>query len=112
MPRRRKLQEECGVTRVSLENARFLAEERGRPVSVELRRGTGTGGFLDAYRVIARYTDGSSHEFSGFGWSYGGEGPNGLADFLRDSKIPLAREDVFALDGDVRGLVWSWPVRE
>lgn len=100
------------MTRISLENAKFLAETRGRPVSVELRRDAGAAGFLDAYRVVARYVDGSSHEFTGFGWGYGGEGPNGLADFLRDSNVPLRREEVFALDGDARGRVWAWPVRE
>lgn len=116
MPRRpRKLRAEEGVTRTSLENAKLLAEERGNPVSVELHRDfnpSGRATHIDGYRVVARYPDGSSHTYTGFGWGYGGEGPNGLASFLAGSGIPLSREEIFALDGDVRGLVWSWPGRE
>lgn len=114
MARRRKkrLQKERGLTFISRENARFLAETHGRPVSVELRRDRNTNTFLDEYVVVARYADGSSHTFTGFAWGYGGEGPNGLADFLRESGAPLTQQEVFGLDPEIRGLVWSWPGRE
>jgi hypothetical protein len=74
-----KLEEECGVTRVSLHNARELDRVFGRPVEVVLQ----ADGHVGECAVWAFYQNGERHDFTGFGWSYRGEGPHGLYEFLR-----------------------------
>jgi hypothetical protein len=74
-----QLEEEGGITEISLNNARALIAEFGKPERVEV--------FVDGQNeemVEANWRwDNIDHLFSGFSWGYGGEGPNGLVTFFK-----------------------------
>lgn len=73
------LQDECGVTRVSLENAYQLLHLHGVPYSIDLIRE------LNEWNVVVKWMvapSAVSHKFTGFSWGYRGEGPNGLLTFM------------------------------
>lgn len=74
-----KLEEEGGITAVSLNNARKLIAILGKPKRVALRRSEDPH-FPD-YLVDVKWPSGAHFTFSGFSWGYGGEGPHGLATF-------------------------------
>ena len=86
-----KLQEECGVTRISLDNSRVLQKQYGRPSTVELIQE------LDEWYVEATWNNGFSHRFSGFSWGYGGEGPSGLKKFI----------EIFHIGNHVDAIGWT-----
>lgn len=93
MPKKKprlKLLEEEGSTDVSLDNARQLVAERGRPVKVVTGYRDGTDW---SYLTVTTFADGFEHTFLGFAWGYGGVGPNGLYQFLTMSglDIPFGR---------------------
>jgi hypothetical protein len=78
-----KLQSECGVTGISLDNALFLMSQHGCPNSIELIQEPNEWHVrLDWEKVF--------HTFSGFSWGYGGEGPHGFMTLL----ISLGLNDI------------------
>lgn len=73
------MQEECGVTEISLNNVNILIDSKGIPDVVKLH-------YVDDpwdYLCILQWEK-ESFEFvvTGFSWGYLGEGPTGLAKFL------------------------------
>ncbi len=75
------LRAEGGVTDISLHNARLLLETHDLPDSIALyQRLPYTEGA--EHLVEARWSDGTTHVFSGFAWGYTGTGPQGLEIFL------------------------------
>ena len=68
---------EGGVTDISLENARELLGQYGRPTQVRCYQ-KGWETYVDT-----TWVDGVTHTFSGFSWGYGGRGPHGLAEFFQ-----------------------------
>jgi hypothetical protein len=82
--------EECGVTELSLENAKKLIEKHGIPEKIRLH-------WDDYYWYLttATFKDGTVHTFTGFAWSYGGTGSVGLLQFFESLNISLSREEVF-----------------
>lgn len=80
MPKKRlNLEEEGGVTAISLRNAQKLLEAYGKPSRVDLYHGADPEYF--GHLVDAWWPSGERFTFSGFSWGYGGEGPHGLAKF-------------------------------
>ena len=79
---------EGGVTEVSLENARELLAEYGRPLQVRCYQQD-----WETY-VETTWIDGMSHTFSGFGWGYGGTAPDGLAEFFQMIGIEVTSADL------------------
>ena len=102
-----RLLKEGGITETSLKNGKRLAKRLGTPVRVELHY-SGTG---EWYRVVAMYESGDLHEFTGFAWGYGGEGPRGLATWCKENGVPLDIRAIAALDNTTDGLTWTWPER-
>jgi hypothetical protein len=86
-----KLQDECGDTRISLDNSRMLQKQYGRPATVVLIKED------NEWYVDATWNNGFSHCFSGFSWGYGGEGPSGLGKFI----------DMFAIGERASSLGWT-----
>ena len=66
------LQEECGVTEVSLENAYYLFKKYGQPLSIDLIQ------LPNEWYVLIKWSGITSHKFNGFSWGYNGSGPTGL----------------------------------
>jgi len=97
-----KLLEEEGTTDVSLNNARQLVAERGRPVKVVTEYQDGRAWH---YRTVAMFPDGSEHIFLGFAWGYGGQGPAGLYQFLTMAGLDLPSGRVVAMP---QGQVYEW----
>lgn len=79
----KSLKDECGVTNISLDNARYMQARYGIPETVVFH----TDG--SDYRTEAAYRDTDIQEivlmvYTGFGWGYSGEGPHGTLEFLND----------------------------
>jgi len=77
-----KLEEECGVTMVSLRNADTICETLGAPDNVLLV----SGGDTTEHEVVAVWDEGAdgaeyTHTFTGFSWGYFGSGVHGLKKF-------------------------------
>ena len=77
-----KLEEECGVTMVSIRNADTICEILGAPDNVLLV----SGGDTTRHEVVAVWDEGADgaeyvHTFTGFGWGYSGAGAQGLKKF-------------------------------
>ena len=76
-----KLTEECCVTVHSIENAKILVKAYGIPSVITI-----TGDPSEADHVVhcewGRLFSKVAHDFTGFSWGYGGEGPRGLYVFL------------------------------
>ena len=93
-----KLKQECGVTDISLFNAKALVAMFGNPSKVTLHS------MRDAteQNVIASWDFGGGagidHTFSGFSWGYGGEGPRGLYKFFRMIGYSIEMEFIAGLD--------------
>ena len=73
-----KLQEECGTTSISLENAKIIIAAYGSPRRVELSDDPEEGN-----TVVAYWSNGFHFAFTGFSWGYGGTGPHGLEQFFQ-----------------------------
>ena len=88
-----KLQEECGTTAISLENAAQLIAENGSPIRLDLADEPEEGNTVTAY-----WRNGMHFKFTGFSWGYGGTGPHGL-------------ERLFEMCGIVCGMsaIITWP---
>lgn len=104
----KRLQQECGVTRISLQNGRVLQEEHGFPCWVRLLGGHDPLSGNDP-AVEVGYPDGHHHRFTGFAFGYGGEGPHGLATWAAANRVPLTVETIQALPFRGKGTVWRWP---
>lgn len=89
-----KLEEECGVTDISLHNASFLINKYGMPSKIELMREG------HEQLVKATFKEYGDYIFTGFSWGYGGEGPHGLMKFLRECKFDVHIADIIALDSN------------
>lgn len=99
---------EGGITQTSLKNDRRLTKRLGSPIRLELHYSK-TG---EWYRAVAMYMSGDRHEFTGFAWGYGGEGPRGLLEFCQRHDIPLDLDTISRLDNETQGLTWVWPSKE
>jgi hypothetical protein len=76
---------ESGVTEISLANARLLIKAWGKPALIVLsRKKKARSNAIDNHTTI--YWGLAQKKFicNGFGWGYGGEGPNGLVKLLRE----------------------------
>lgn len=87
----RNLQEEGGITQVSLENAKTLMKRYPRIIKIVL--------YIDKNEhlvdvVFADMFESYTHAFSGFSWGYIGEGPRGLKTFLKMANIDVSREEI------------------
>ena len=91
------MKEEAGITEHSLHNARVLEVRMGKPVEVILDAG---GSTID-HTVRAIYPSGAWFEFTGFAWSYCGEGPRGLLEFLRGLGFEISMQTIS-----------SWPEKD
>jgi len=91
-----KLQTEGGVTRISLDNAKVLIAGYGLPDSVELYQAECECIVEATWSVTPQRPEPVIHEFSGFSWGYGGEGPHGLFKFLGmlNMRIPLSMDAI------------------
>lgn len=100
-----KLEQECGVTRISLANGEQLRRSYGSPVRVDLQWYQPSPEHAPEQRVVGYYQIPSvrypffRHTFTGFSWGYGGEGPHGLARWCRDNGIPLDIHKIAAMPG-------------
>ena len=110
----RDLQRECGVTRISLDNAAILSQWHGTPRSIALvfERDNPEADYDREPEAHVRVTwdDGTIvHTFTGFAWGYGGEGPRGLRQWL-DSVGAGEGIKLSALryPGDVPHMVAHW----
>lgn len=76
---------ESGVTEISLANARRLIKAWGKPslIILSLKKKTQSN-MINNHTTI--YWGLAKKKFicNGFGWGYGGEGPNGLVKLLRE----------------------------
>lgn len=89
-----RLKPEGGVTEYSLHNGRLLRKAHGLPRAVALfyQRSPSAwpvevGFGSPEYVTKVTYQDGHIHEFTGFAWGYGGEGPHGLAEWAKENEI-------------------------
>lgn len=96
------LQEEGGVTQVSLENLRELVELCGPVRSIEIGKNQG---------VLVRFPGFETYLATGFSIGYRGEGPTGLAMFAKECGFgnrPEISDVIAGLHADFRGaLVWT-----
>lgn len=76
-----ELEEEGGITQISLNNAWYSLERFGYPTTLELVEEKEEW-FVYATWKNDKNTIEVRHKFSGFSWGYGGEGPHGLMIFL------------------------------
>lgn len=74
-----RLEQEYGITDVSLQNARVLHGKFGAPVRIELHFNKGEYETRCTYK---REGEVYYHIFNGFAWGYKGSGPMGLKQFL------------------------------
>jgi hypothetical protein len=81
---------EGGVTDISLENAKELLAQYGRPTHVRCYQKSGD---WETY-VDTTWVDGLVHTFSGFSWGYPGRGPHGLAEFFEMIGLDVSVEDL------------------
>lgn len=94
------LQDEGGVTDISLHNGRTLLAEHGLPNLVEL-----VAHDPGEHETRVEWIDMKAHDrpprkrftFTGFAWGYGGTGPHGLREFLSWLGIDLDMRDVVKL---------------
>jgi len=84
----KKLQQECGVTRISLENLALIVPLHG-PVRFILH--SAPAGTNDEHSTLIAFQDGYIHRATGFASGYGGEGPHGL---LTAIQTYLKRNDI------------------
>lgn len=84
----KELKEECGVTRITLENLALLAPLHG-PVRFLIHYAP--KGMTSEDKTFVVFQDGYQHEASGFASGYGGEGPQGL---LTAIQTYLKRRDI------------------
>ena len=91
-----ELQNEGGVTAISIANAKRLLDVLGKPERLEL-----TYTDEDWYRVTAVWPLGRNHTFTGFSWGYNGEGPRGLEIFCRMCGIKVDLPEIS-----------RWPMKE
>jgi hypothetical protein len=86
-----KLQEECGVTSISLENAIQLLEAYGTPRRIDLSDDPEDGNIVTVYWPNAFH-----FKFTGFSWGYGGTGPHGLDQFFQMCGIVCGMETIMS----------------
>ena len=79
----KKMKPEEGVTRNSLQNAKELIKRYGTPDVVEIYQIKDEHLVKATWHARGKLPHGTTHEFSGFSWGYGGEGPHGLYTFLQ-----------------------------
>lgn len=105
-----KLQREGGVTQISLSNGRKLKQLHGRVVKVYLYYARLRPDWPPDYLVRVTYADGTVHDFTGFSWGYGGEGPRGLRDWAAENDVPLDGQRISSLPNDRHreAPVWGW----
>lgn len=84
----KELKQECGVTRISLENLALLASLHG-PVRFMLH--WAPAGMSSEHSTLVVFQDGYVHTVTGFASGYGGEGPHGL---LTAIQTYLKRNDI------------------
>jgi hypothetical protein len=82
------MKDECGVTRISLDNGKELSFSKGRPIEIQVDADLGLG----ECNVTAHFRDSSEHVFTGFSCGYGGEGPRGLHTYLKNSGVDIPWE--------------------
>jgi hypothetical protein len=86
------IEKECGVTQISIGNARRLQASKGNPASVfiigDMKRGD--------YFVRAIWPTGEAHTFTGLSWGYCGEGCAGFNQVMdifgakiKSSQVPI-----------------------
>ena len=107
------LQRECGVTRISLDNAAILQQWHGKPRSIALVFEHDEHQDPDSEpeaHVRVTWDDGTIvHTFTGFAWGYGGEGPRGLRRFLDSAGAGEGiRLAALRYPGDVPHMVAHW----
>lgn len=72
------LEQEAGVTEISLNNAKQLIDQHGVPIALDFKANK----TQCEYYVLATWEDGFQFCFTGFGWGYPGTGPAGLLKFF------------------------------
>lgn len=99
------LQPEYGATSASLSNARLLLRRDGPVMAVRLYY----RGSPPDYEALVLF-GARCHQFTGFAWGYGGEGPRGLLRFCHLAKVPLDGIEIGSLPNREAQLdpVWSW----
>lgn len=105
-----KLQEECGVTKISLENSKLLKRLHGKVIAVTLWYTQNAPEMPCDYVTFARYADDTWHEFTGFAWGYSGKGPRGFHQWAEQNDVPLDMETICSLPNDrhYTKSVWQW----
>lgn len=89
-----KLEAEGGITNVSLNNALYLLTKFGYPLEIHLVEEP------DEWYVNMVWKN-KVHQFSGFSWGYGGEGPHGLMTLF--TALELNNEAAEVPDGNFKG---------
>ena len=88
------MKEECGVTEISLDNAKELLAQHGEVDHIYLTADTKKGDYF----VQCYWVDGHQHTFSGFSWGYGGTGCVGLDRFLVMLGVPTLTSSMIPID--------------
>lgn len=78
------LQQEHGITDVSVSNAEELLRGMGRPVRLSFSSDTRAC----IFRIVARWAGDFRFQFTGFSWGYAGTGPNACKNFLNTLGFP------------------------
>lgn len=85
-----QLQEECGVTNISLENAELLIREHGLPDCLRMYWDE-----QDWYCTRADWSEPRQvHIFTGFAWGYVGAGPHGLHELFQLVGLDVSLEEI------------------
>ena len=97
-----KLEQECGVTQISLKNAKKLVQRYGLPAFIHL--------FYDkkdwtCVQIVWTDHPAISHIFTGFSWGYGGEGPRGLKKLFDLLKIDIGMGQISQWDAEKTNLI-------
>jgi len=105
-----RLKPEGGVTEISLSNAKEIIREYGLPSLVQLinKAEDTSGHVVHVTWGDPEADDAFEHEFDGFSWGYGGEGPAGLVKFLEMTGVVperLVSSVVGILPASTKGLI-------
>lgn len=89
-----KIQEECGVTDISLSNARSLIAKYGVPDRIRLHGSN----IVTVTWPHQGLSDTLVWDFNGFSWGYSGQGPHGLVEFLNLCGINISIQEVASME--------------
>lgn len=94
------MENECGVTEISLENARYLVGKYGIPDRIRLHNDPKEGHVVTVTWPHQGLSDSLVWDFTGFSWGYSGEGPHGLVKFFDLCHLNISIQEVASMDAE------------